>query len=148
MCEKGLVRVRPHTHALEGGSKQALFWDCAARSGFRGFRCVSVSVLKPVWNSKPSLGCCACGFRQTGDGSQRLDRSGNVSRLLASCWCVISKLIGGPFWWRVCLREPALAYYRPSQRTVFVAASSRRVALCGICVSVTILIGELVRKLV
>ncbi|ATW06099.1 putative cob(I)alamin adenosyltransferase [Candidatus Hodgkinia cicadicola] len=107
----------------------------AARSDFRGFSCVSVSVLKLVWDSKANLSCCVCRFRKTGTGCERV--------ALVSYWCIVSKLIGDPFWLCVCLDELVLAYrrkfsvymlfsLRPSQQTVFVAARKRISAHCAV----------------
>ncbi|AUG91463.1 putative cob(I)alamin adenosyltransferase [Candidatus Hodgkinia cicadicola] len=129
---------------LYGGGrfKTSAVLGFVARSGFRGLACVSVSVLKLVWNSKTSLGYCVCRFRQTGDGSQQLNK-GCEWIALVSYWCVISKLIGDPFWLCVCLDEPVLAYrrklgvrmlfaLRPSQQTVFVAARKRISSHCAV----------------
>ncbi len=107
----------------------------AARSDSRGVSCVSVSVLKLVWDSKASSSYCVCRFRKTGNGCERI--------ALASYWCVVSKLIGDPFWLCVCLDELVLAYrrklsvhmlfsLRPSQQTVFVAARKRILSRCAV----------------
>lgn len=96
---------------------------------------MSVSVLKLVWDSKANLSCCVCRFRKTGTGCERV--------ALVSYWCIVSKLIGDPFWLCVCLDELVLAYrrkfsvymlfsLRPSQQTVFVAARKRISAHCAV----------------
>ncbi|XXN13670.1 MAG: cob(I)yrinic acid a,c-diamide adenosyltransferase [Candidatus Hodgkinia cicadicola] len=114
----------------------------AARSDVRGVPCVSVSVLKLVWSSEANLSYCVCRFRKAGVGAHRSD-NGSKHVALASYWCIVSKLIGDPFWVYVCLDEPVLAYrrklsvymlfaLRPSQQTVFVAARKRISAHCAV----------------